>query len=295
MQVQKNEKSEKINFSLFERLHKTIYTLEAREEEEPMLYFTITDKSGNLVRRISTKPQAGVSRIAWDLSYPDPNPTQLTPPPSNSYSFEFGDRIGGALVMPGEYAVSLAKRVDGVMTELVAPQPFTVQKLNNVTLPASDLAALTVFQRKIDKMQRSVFGAVEAANSIKTRLQYIKKALLDAEKPDVNLLQTASMLDKQMNKLLIALCGDVVIAGRNEPIPLSISDRVGQIVGDQITSTSAPTKTHEATYTIAANEFAPVLAELKKVIETDLTSLEKALDSAGAPWTPGRIPTWTKE
>ncbi|MBD1208346.1 MAG: glycosyl hydrolase [Ignavibacteria bacterium] len=265
------------------------------EEEEPTLHFTITDKSGNLVRRITTKPQTGMNRVVWDLSYPDPNPTQLTPPPSNSYSFEFGDRIGGALVMPGEYAVSLAKRVDGVMMELVSPQSFTVQKLNNVTLPASDLAALTAFQRKIDKMQRSVFGAVEAANSIKTRLQYIKKALLDAEKPDANLLQTVSVLDKQMNKLLIALRGDVVIAKHNEPVPLSISDRVAQIVGDQIASTSAPTKTHEATYTIAANEFAPVLAELKKVIETDLVSLEKALDIAGAPWTPGRIPTWTKE
>ena len=31
-------------------------------------------------------------------------------------------------------------------------------------------------------------------------------------------------------------------------------------------------------------------AKLKKLIEVDLKELEKAMDEAGAPWTPGRVP-----
>jgi len=31
---------------------------------------------------------------------------------------------------------------------------------------------------------------------------------------------------------------------------------------------------------------------LRQLIEVDLTRLEKQLEAAGAPWTPGRIPEW---
>jgi hypothetical protein len=35
-----------------------------------------------------------------------------------------------------------------------------------------------------------------------------------------------------------------------------------------------------------------VLSQLRQLIEVDLARLEKQLEAAGAPWTPGRIPTW---
>jgi hypothetical protein len=47
-------------------------------------------------------------------------------------------------------------------------------------------------------------------------------------------------------------------------------------------------------YGIAGKEFEPQLAKLKKLIEVDLKKLEKAMEEAGAPWTPGRIPVWKK-
>jgi hypothetical protein len=35
------------------------------------------------------------------------------------------------------------------------------------------------------------------------------------------------------------------------------------------------------------------LAKLRTLVEGDLVKLEKALEAAGAPWTPGRVPEWT--
>jgi hypothetical protein len=32
--------------------------------------------------------------------------------------------------------------------------------------------------------------------------------------------------------------------------------------------------------------------KLRKLIETDLKAIEKQLDAAGAPYTPGRLPEW---
>jgi hypothetical protein len=74
--------------------------------------------------------------------------------------------------------------------------------------------------------------------------------------------------------------------------PPSINDRVGYVVGAQRMSTARPTQTQQSQYTAAAQDFEGVLAQLRQLIEVDLTRLEKQLEAAGAPWTPGRIPEW---
>jgi hypothetical protein len=65
------------------------------------------------------------------------------------------------------------------------------------------------------------------------------------------------------------------------------------IAGHWLT-TSDPTATHRRAYEIAAEEFAVTLAEFTAV-HRDLEALEQRADVAGAPWTPGRVPTWARE
>jgi hypothetical protein len=72
----------------------------------------------------------------------------------------------------------------------------------------------------------------------------------------------------------------------------SINDRVGYVVGAQRMSTAKPTQTQLAQYNAAAQDFEGVLSQLRTLIEVDLSRLEKQLEAAGAPWTPGRIPEW---
>jgi hypothetical protein len=75
-------------------------------------------------------------------------------------------------------------------------------------------------------------------------------------------------------------------------LPPSINERVGSIVGAQRMSTARPTQTQMDQYATAAAEFEGVLAQLRQLIEIDLQRLEKQMEAAGAPWTPGRIPEW---
>ncbi|UCC32535.1 MAG: hypothetical protein JSU86_09675 [Phycisphaerales bacterium] len=75
--------------------------------------------------------------------------------------------------------------------------------------------------------------------------------------------------------------------------PPSISRRVR--IAMQWYVTSAPTQTQRDAYRYAGTEFTELLAELRKLIEEDLTGLEEKLEAAGAPWTPGRIPNWEME
>ena len=52
-------------------------------------------------------------------------------------------------------------------------------------------------------------------------------------------------------------------------------------------TTGRPTKTAMEQYQIASDELAAEIPKLRKLIETDIKALEKQLDAAGAPPTPG--------
>ncbi|HXG68939.1 MAG TPA: glycosyl hydrolase [Blastocatellia bacterium] len=260
------------------------------EEEAPAVILTVTDDSGRVVRRLTGPTGAGIHRIAWDLRDPAPS----LPPPRRDEDDDdfFGSRPAGPLVMPGKYTVSIARRVDGVVKPLSSPQSFTVYAEGVSAMTPADRAALVEFQKKVARLQRAVTGALEAANSAKTRIGTIKRALLETPAAEPRLLETASALDKRLNDLLRALRGDTTLRSRNENTLPSINDRVNGIVSQQRMSTSRPTQTQMDQYQIAAQDFGRVLAALRSLVEGDLANLEKAMEAAGAPHTPGRIPDW---
>jgi hypothetical protein len=264
--------------------------LSAEEEEEaPAVIFTVTDSSGRVVRRLTGPVTAGMQRVTWDLRYP---PATLPPPPNPETEDPFNDGPAGPLVMPGVYKVSLAKRVDGVVTPLASPQEFQVVVEGQSGMSASDRAALVEFQQKVARLQRAVQGSLETANALKPRMALIRRALLDTPAAGDKLLDDAAALDKRTNDILRALRGDNALRARNINLPPSISERVGDIVGSQRLSTARPTQTQINQYSAAAQDFEQTLAQLRQLIQGDLARLEKEMEAAGAPWTPGRIPEW---
>ena len=46
-------------------------------EEEPAIIITVRDVEGNVVRRLNGPIEKGIQRVAWDLCYPDLEPTRL--------------------------------------------------------------------------------------------------------------------------------------------------------------------------------------------------------------------------
>ena len=267
--------------------------LSAEEEEEaPAIIFTVTDANGHVVRRLTGPITAGIQRIAWDLRYPA---ASLPPPPNPETEDPFNEGPVGPLVMPGTYRVSVARRVDGVITPLGQPQEFQVTVEGQENMSAADRAALVEFQQKVARLQRAVTGALEAANALKPRLAAIRRALLETPSAGETLLAEATTLDKRTNDILRALRGDNALRARNMNLPPSIGERVGDIVGGQRMSTARPTQTQMNQYAAAAQDFETTLAQLRQLIEGDLLRLEKQMEAAGAPWTPGRIPEWKPE
>jgi len=103
----------------------------------------------------------------------------------------------------------------------------------------------------------------------------------------------ADSLAQRDREILRALRGDIEIAKRSEPVPSSINDRVNSVMEGERFSLAKPTQSHVDSYNIAATEFADQLGRLRTLVEVDLNQLEKDMEAAGAPWTPGRVPEWS--
>jgi hypothetical protein len=112
----------------------------------------------------------------------------------------------------------------------------------------------------------------------------------DTPRADAALYQELSGVQGRLHELLVELHGDRLMASRNEPVPDGIVARVNQVV-NAWGSTSEPTATHRRNYEIAAAQLASFLPRLER-LAADLAALERRAEELGAPWTPGRLPSW---
>ena len=130
-----------------------------------------------------------------------------------------------------------------------------------------------------------------ALAQIADALQARSAEIISANQDD---LATARALQAELDDIKIALIGDPTKGGRNVFTPPSISERVNRIVGGLWTTTQGPTQTQRDTYAWAGEAFTTELGRLTALV-TDLETFETELELAGAPWTPGRVPTWQSE
>lgn len=264
-------------------------SLETREEE-PALVLTITNSAGELVRRLTAPAKKGIQRLAWDLRAPAiVLPQEVTEEMRRINPDYTGPR--GFYVTPGQYKVTLAKRIDGVLTPLGEEQTFTVRPDPFRGSIPSDIERLSQFQRNLTRLARATNAAIDIGNTTKSRLAALRKALQESTAP-ASLRERAAALWNQTEDLLIVLRGDPEIAKRQEGQPPSIGERIGNIEDEQSLTTQPPTGTHEQSYAIAAADFTETLAKLKQLVETDLRQLEREVEATDAPYTPGRMPEW---
>ena len=75
---------------------------------------------------------------------------------------------------------------------------------------------------------------------------------------------------------------------KGDPGPVSIQQRLDVAIMGNRYSTYGPTATHIRSVEVAVAQFIELRAELDRLIAVELEELEKKLDAARVPWTPGR-------
>jgi hypothetical protein len=259
-------------------------------EVDPMLILTIRDAGGQVVKRFSGPGAKGLHRVAWDLRYPFSGPINLNQGGKNA---PWDDDRAGALVMPGQYTVTISKRVLGEETVLAGPVEFTAKPLGLNTTANTDYEAVQAFHRESGELYRAVQGATRTFRDADERLKHIRQAIKETPDLDTALLDEVDAVAAKLADLGVKLNGDRTVSGRNEPTTQSISRRASWIFYGVQNNTSGPTQTMRDNLALTGRLFAPVLADLTELVTVDIKALEDQLEAAGAPYTPGRIPVWT--
>jgi len=187
----------------------------------------------------------------------------------------------GPLTLPGSYTVTLAKEVEGQVTELTSPVSFRVIPLDLATFSAHDKAAVLAFQQKVARLQRAVEGACGLRAKLRTGSPTCARPFV--RPPRRTVARGGSARPGQP------------IGGRARPTPrrfharqtrrtiATLNPGAGQPChNSQWRATSPPTGTEQDAYRYAGGLFEKALAELRSLVERDLANLEKQLEAAGA-------------
>jgi len=254
-------------------------------EEKSFLLFVVSDEQGNVVRKLKEGIKQGINRITWDLRYADTNPVKSITDKNES----------GTPVLPGKYSVEMFMNINGELTKLADPETFVAKVLQNTTLPAEDRAALVAFQKEFWEFNRAVEGALNSSRDLKTKIDILIYAIKQAPEAPNTLMDNALKIKRETDDILQHLFQDKTLAERNEPTYPTVYDRLNEIASGLWQSSAAPTQTQINNLIIASEEFEPLLARVRTLLEVDLKNIEEDMERYGAPWTPGRIPGWNKQ
>ncbi|MBA2328996.1 MAG: glycosyl hydrolase [Flavisolibacter sp.] len=260
------------------------------EQPEPHLLFTVTDDEGQVIRHIKTGASKGINRIVWDFRYPPIAPINFTP---FEESFVFSNREQGYMALPGTYKVFISKFEDGSYTRITEPQIFKTVPLEHSTLPVGDRKTILAFNKQVAELYRATGAADQYRGELVNRLRFIKAAILETPGLSMDVSKHIFDVDKRLLNVQKQLNGDATLARREFETTPSINERIGALVYYLWRTTSAPTETFKQSYELVASEFKPLETELK-AIGDEIKKIEKDLEKAGAPYTPGRLTEWRK-
>ncbi len=259
-------------------------------EEQPAVVLTVADSTGKVVRRVDGEAGKGFHRTAWDLRYPAPDPVDITATPEFA---PWQSPPAGPLAVPGVYQVTLSQRVQGEWKDLAGPQSFTLKPMFSGGLVSDDQQARLNFELEAAELYRAVSGADSARAELASQLDNLLAALQQTPAADEAIAQNARALKARLQQLQLLLNGDSTVASRYEPVPLSLTGRIGYIIGGSWDSQAAVPKAYQDSLAIAAADYSTAAQQLRQIAQ-DLQELVDAAEALGAPWTPGRLPAIPK-
>ncbi|MEL6916224.1 MAG: glycosyl hydrolase [Bacteroidota bacterium] len=258
--------------------------LEAETRQDSLhLLLTVRNGQGKIVNTIKGSNKKGFNRVNWKLNYPDKSGESLKPAKG-------GDNFFGKdlLATPGDYTVTLSKRVDGKITVLSGPEAFKVVPLSKGALKGASYADIETFREEYQAFQQDL----SAANSVVAKklllVGAMKRAMDKSSNPAEDLSETIHSARQQLLDMEKALGGDKTkgeIGERSDPTP-GDGDFIGLVALK--TATYGPTANHKAALARAKQQLQDIKANLKGLVHTVLPKIEKDLKTAGAPWIEGQ-------
>ncbi|MBU2651076.1 MAG: glycosyl hydrolase [Bacteroidetes bacterium] len=250
-----------------------------RREEKPLIILTVKDAESNVIRKLEGPTSKGFHRVDWDLRYSAARAIDIHSERNDAWS-------SGLMVVPGQYTVSMAKQVNGVVTELGGPVEFEVVRMRKGGLQGASEDEIIAFTLEVRELRKAAGAAsIILENSMK-KTEKMQDALTRAEVVPGDLEQKLHKLRADLLDLEEKMYGNKSKQEIGEQSPPNINTRLYFAMGGT-GSTYGPTKSMKESLEMGKKEFAAVKSELEEISNNRIPALLKALQEAGAPWMEG--------
>ena len=190
------------------------------------------------------------------------------------------------LVAPGQFTVSMYKRVDGDPTDLGQSQSFDVVSIREPTLPGSSQEQRVVFDNQVHELARATEGTIKTIDAIVGELEAAKESLLSST-ADPSLYETANSIQQRVQAERDRLTNNETRQRYKELDEMTVTARVFHAQFEP-TSAYGPTPSQRESLRIARDLYDDVSRQLSNLVDVEYAGLKVALDAAGVPWSPGR-------
>jgi hypothetical protein len=254
-------------------------------KKEGKVKITVTDKDGKIVREFDGPGAAGVNRANWDLRY---NPAaEPTPEQMEGINAGYWEGPRGPRVEPGKYIVKIkAGTREATQEVLVEDDPRVPISPEDRTARWAAIDQLYAMEKTAAKDRKTMQGLKDALNAARGQWK------ADAGKPDVpkipdDIQKSADELQKKVDKLAekyIRERGGLGNAGppfewKPDPLP----DQVQGLLQDLDGFSAAPGGQQKEKLAELGPLVSDASAQLKKLMDEDLPTLNKKMNEAGIP------------
>ena len=254
---------------------------EENRQDGPSIVLIIKDSNGKVVNTVEGTNKKGYNRVNWKLNYPGNSGERLQDSRGRRGFFEGG----GVFATPGDYTVTLVKRVDGINTALQGPESFKVEPLFEGTLPRKSIKEIDAFRDATFAFQQDITSTGIALSRSQQTVDAMLRALDKAVSPSDDLF-------KRLNDVRIALL-DIDKELQGDKIKDEIGERSNPTARDgglarALRNTYGPTEEQQGLLIRFQNQLKKVKAKLLPIVNSTLPALENDLKKAGAPWVEGQ-------
>jgi len=253
---------------------------EERLEEKPKIWLTIKDSDGNVIRKLTGPTGKGFHRITWDMRPMSSAPIDIHE--EDSWSPR------GPVVIPGKYSVSLAAEKEGKITELAGPLEFEVIKYFEGSIQGPDQETIDSFRDDLFTLRESLNIAEIFFQEAEKKIKGMAKALAQMDSPPGELYEELYTIKRQLAEFKEKAFGDPAKRELSVYDYPSVNTRLWTAWAGLNNLTYGPTADQITNLEVAWNEFEPLKAELKIMVEDTLPAYEQKLIDAGAPWMNGQ-------
>ena len=250
------------------------------EEQNAKVILTIQDKDGNVINKIMEKASKGSHRISWNLTHFNPFAISVNGNSRRRYG-------GGSMVTPGSYSASLHLEQNGKVTILDGPISFEVKSIREGVLKGASYSDYNKFRIELTSLLSEINAVQDVLSESNKKQKAFVKALGRTNIIPGTTESKLTSLKEELTRINKILSGSPSRSEVGERNPAGLQNFLYSAF-DGLENTYGPTDLHKKSLATAKELLKEVKSEVKTVIETKVSEIEKILKLAGSPYIKGQ-------